>query len=59
MNEKEKRLLMLEYARLAVEARKTEVQLPTPEMQKISNELELDGPVILAEAAQIMIQSKS
>lgn len=59
MNEKEKRLLTLEYARLAVEARKTEAQLPTPEMQKISSELGLDGPTILAEAAQIMINSKS
>lgn len=58
MNEKEK-LLMLEYARLAVEAKRTGAKLPTAEMEKISNQLKLDGGKILEEIAQIMVNSKS
>lgn len=59
MNEKEKKLLMLEYARLAVEARRTGGKLPTEEMEKISDQLGLDGERILEEVAQIMVSSKS
>ncbi|MBI2514631.1 hypothetical protein HYV91_00360 [Candidatus Wolfebacteria bacterium] len=47
MNEKERKLLMLEYARLAVKAKKSGVKLPTPEMEKISSELGLDGEKII------------
>lgn len=58
MNEKERKLLMLEYARLAVKAKKSGVKLPTPEMEKISSELGLDGEKIIQEVAQIMMASK-
>ena len=59
MNEKERKLLMLEYARLAVEAKKSGVVLPTPEMQKIADELGMAGETILHQVAQIMMASKT